>query len=326
MTSRLRRSRLADMPEDEPITVLMPVRNAAGTVGRAVGDLLAGMSPSDEFLVVDDGSDDNSASVISSFEDPRIRLVATPGLGLVGALNLGLKEASHRWVARADADDRYPPSRLSAQRQARREGVVLVTGDYNFIVDSQPIGSMPCALSHPFVIASLIHPQRVPHPGVLFDSDAVQASGGYRSDDFPAEDLALWLRLADVGDFVGVPTAVVDWTMSVGSITHTHQAVQRERTAQLLAVVFPTQQVAGISPDDALRELHSQQGTPMAAQRGVLLARDLRSLAARGVAGPAYKEVRRALSVHPIDTARALGQLAREKRRRDRLRSTLKPS
>jgi hypothetical protein len=311
------------MPEDEPITVLMPVRNAAGTVGRAVGDLLAGMLSHDEILVVDDGSDDGSASVISSLEDPRVRLVATPGLGLVGALNLGLKEASHRWVARADADDRYPPSRLSAQRQARREGAVLVTGDYNFIVDSQPIGSMPCALSHPFVVASLTHPQRVPHPGVLFDSDAVLAVGGYRDEDFPAEDLALWLRLVHVGDFVGVPSTVVDWTMSVGSITHTHQAAQRNKTAELLVDSFPIQRVAAISPDDVRKELQSQEGTPMAAERAVLLARDLRALAARGVAEAAYKEARRALVTHPMGTTRALAQLAREKRRRNRLRSSL---
>jgi hypothetical protein len=200
---------------------------------------------------------------------------------------------------------------------------VLVTGDYNFIVDGQPIGSMPCALSHPFVVASLIHPQRVPHPGVMFDSDAVQAAGGYREEDFPAEDLALWLRLAHAGDFIGVASTVLDWTMSVGSITHTHQAAQRGKTAVLLAGSFPIQRVAGIAPDDVLRELQAQQETPMAAERAVLLARDLRALSARGVAGPAYKEVRRALTVNPIDTARALGQLAREKRRRDRLRRSL---
>jgi hypothetical protein len=314
------------MPRDEPLTVLMPVRNGASTVGKALGDLIAGMSPNDEILIVDDGSDDGTASVISSFRDPRLRLITTPGLGLVGALNLGLKEASHRWIARADADDRYPRARLSAQRDARQEGVVLVTGDYNFITGGRPIGSMPCALTHPFVIASLIHPQRVPHPGVLLNRDAIQNVGGYRDDDFPAEDLSLWLRLAYVGDFVGVPNIVLDWTMSVGSITHSHQMAQREKTSQLLAASFPIQSLAGVSPDDVQRELQSQRGTEMAAVRAVLLTRDLRALAARGVAGPAYKEARRELAAHPIGTAQALAQLAREKRRRDRLRRDMQPN
>lgn len=315
------------MAAQEPLTALLPVRNGDPTVGHAIEDLLAGMSGDDELLVIDDGSQDATPALLDAIarEDTRVRVVTTSGIGLVRALNLGLRESSHRWVARADADDRYPPSRLPSQRAAVTDGAVLVTADYRVVSGGRPLGELPCALTHPFVVASLVHPVRVPHPGVLYDRDAVLAAGGYLEDDFPAEDLALWLRLAHHGTFVGAPAISVDWTMAPTSISHSNQASQRIKTTELLQSSLPLGLFANLTSSDVERELAAYSGNRLEGQRRVLLARDLRALASLGVARSAYRAAFRALAISPLQTLTAATSVKRAKRRRDQARANFRP-
>jgi len=148
------------MVSTEPVSVLMPVRNGESTLRVALADITLGLGERDELLVVDDGSQDQTPLLLAELgrAEPRLRVIRTPGVGLVGALNLGLREATNRLIARADADDRYPVERLDQQRTAAGTGVVLVTGDYRILADQRYLGDLPCALTSPFVAASLINP------------------------------------------------------------------------------------------------------------------------------------------------------------------------
>jgi len=304
----------------------MPVRNGADTIDAAISDLLPGLGAEDEFLVVDDGSEDDTETVVAlaAAVDPRIRIIRTSGIGLVGALNLGLREASHNWLARADADDRYPANRLPCQRAAVGPDVVLVTGDYRATSGSRDLGEIPCALTSPFVVASLIHPQRVPHPGVLVNREAVQAAGGYQQEDFPAEDLALWLRLARQGTFVGTPSRVMDWSMGSASVTHTRQVSQRQKTSELITSHFPVELLTSLTEADVEREVDSYRGTPLGAARRLLLYRDLRALVGRRLNPSLLRPAQRALVRSPGQTSTAAWQLWSGKRRRDATRATFK--
>lgn len=310
----------------EPISVLMPVRNGASTLTRAVTDLVAGLGPDDELLAVDDGSDDATPILLADWSrtDARIRVVSTRGLGLVGALNLGMGEARHEWIARADADDRYPLDRLALQRRALADDVALVTGDYRLTPPGGRSTYLACALGHPFVALSLINPQRVPHPGVVIRRSAVLAAGGYRDSDFPAEDLGLWLRLTSEGMFVGVGGCVVDWSMNPGSITHSRQLQQRSRTADLLRSWRPS--LLGQVTDEAVeRELALYRSASHAGERTLLLLRDLRAWQGRGTQIQGRARVVRDLLRHPASSSGAAWQLARDARHRRRERADLSP-
>lgn len=314
--------KLMPVTDLEPLSVLMPVRNGAGTIGFALQDILHGVAETDEVLVVNDGSEDGTADLLRSAaaSDSRLRVVDSGGVGLVGALNLGLNEAAHRIVARADADDRYPSDRFERQREAMADNVTLVTGDYAVTAGGGTVGDIPCALTDPFVAASLIHPQRIPHPGVMYDKDAVIAAGGYIQDDFPAEDLGLWLRLGSLGRMVGVPHRTVLWTMSKDSITHRYQAIQRQKTQRLLAQQVWRLPIARLTPDSVAEELISYNGTRLASTRRLLLARDLRSLGSLGVDTSSLREVLWGTAQTPFSSSRAVFQLVRDRWRRQRIR------
>lgn len=305
----------------ESLTVLMPVRDAESKVQLALKDLCGAMLVDDELLVINDGSADDTAAALHQVAsgDERIRIITTAGVGLVDALNLGIREASHGWIARADADDRYPLTRLNLQRSATTSDVALVSGDYRLCLADGADTYLPCALGHPFVALSLINPQRIPHPGVLFRRDAVLEAGGYVTDDFPAEDLGLWIRMSHGGRFVGVPGCVVDWSLTRGSVTHTRQAEQRRRTDKLLKSYRPAF-LDDVNESTIGSELARYANSSYSAERALLLLRDLRSWRSRGEDLRGQRLVIRELMGRPIASLTAGLRLRRDARTRGRWR------
>lgn len=98
------------------ITVLMPVYNGERYLREAIESILNQTFADFEFLIINDGSTDNSRAIIDSYTDPRIRLVDNPAnTGLTRSLNRGMRLALGKYVARQDADDISEPHRLARQ-------------------------------------------------------------------------------------------------------------------------------------------------------------------------------------------------------------------
>jgi glycosyltransferase involved in cell wall biosynthesis len=317
---------MAGRDADEAVTVLIPARNAAHCLAFAVNDLRQGLAVNDEILIVDDGSEDETPVKIGELQsqDARIRSIRTTGIGLVRALNLGLVEATNDWIARADADDRYPHDRLPAQRAARHSSLAAVVGDYHIASNSKNMGYIPCALTPPFVELSLIHPQRVPHPGIMYNRIAVLEAGSYQEAEFPVEDLGLWFRLANIGDFIGVPRPVVTWKLSQMSTSHTRQKVQRALTDQLVRdYKFP--KWTHLTEQQVVNEIQSYKGFPEWNQRLLLLIRDLVSLSHRYGRSELLKPALKEASTQPLRTASAAGNLIGQRIKRNRWRGQTEP-
>ena len=97
------------------VSILMPMRNAAPYVKRALKSILREQSISLEVIVVDDGSTDNSRAIVQSFGDPRIVLVDGPVQGIAASFNKALETATGEIIMRCDADDLYPEGRIRRQ-------------------------------------------------------------------------------------------------------------------------------------------------------------------------------------------------------------------
>jgi len=113
------------------VSVLLPVRDAAATLGACLDSLAAQTLDDHEVVAVDDGSLDGSAEVLlaRARADPRLRVVRRPRRGLVGALGVALAEARAPLVARMDADDVALPPRLALQAERlERDPAVDVLG------------------------------------------------------------------------------------------------------------------------------------------------------------------------------------------------------
>ena len=88
------------------VTVLMPVYNGAAYLREAMDSILHQTYHDFEFLIINDGSTDESENIIHSYQDSRIRYLKNEtNIRLIATLNKGLKEASGKYIVRMDADD-----------------------------------------------------------------------------------------------------------------------------------------------------------------------------------------------------------------------------
>lgn len=97
------------------VSVIIPAYNYGRFLGEAVDSVLKQTFGDLECIVVDDGSADETASVLASFTDPRMVFATTPRLGVSGARNRGLELSRGDLIAFLDADDRWRPGKLERQ-------------------------------------------------------------------------------------------------------------------------------------------------------------------------------------------------------------------
>jgi glycosyltransferase involved in cell wall biosynthesis len=98
------------------VTVLMPVYNSEAYLEEAIASILGQTYTDFEFLIINDGSTDRSASMIESYADRRLRVIhKSKNQGLIATLNEGLAESRGRYIVRMDGDDISLPDRIARQ-------------------------------------------------------------------------------------------------------------------------------------------------------------------------------------------------------------------
>jgi hypothetical protein len=195
------------------VTVVLPVRNEEAYIGRAIRSLQRQTVGSFDLLVIDDGSTDATADIVARLAaaDGRIRLLPNEGDGFVAALQTGLAHAATKLVARMDADDVALRRRFEVQlSELHRNPQVVALGTFGWRINQYglPIGRLrtgPSGRAGYYRTRALRQPVHLTHPSVIFRRDAFDAVGGYSLDYYPAEDYALWNRLADVGEVYAIP-------------------------------------------------------------------------------------------------------------------------
>jgi len=204
------------------ISIVMPVRNAAGTLRVALESVRSQTFQDWELVTVDDGSKDETAEILAAAArtDFRIRILSQPACGIAEALQRGCAAARGEFIARLDADDWSPPERLLRQLEFFERHPQLGVVSCRVKHGGDPTAQAGYA-AHVAWINSRLTPgdialrrfveSPVAHPSVMFRSVLLQQHGGYESGDFP-EDYELWLRWLDAGvQFGKVDAELLIW-------------------------------------------------------------------------------------------------------------------
>jgi glycosyltransferase involved in cell wall biosynthesis len=101
-------------------SIVMPLWNKRRTVESTMASVLGQTWRDFELVVVDDGSTDGSAELVSAFRDPRVRVLTQANAGAAAARNAGIEAARHDWIAFLDADDLWMPDHLVELDRIRR--------------------------------------------------------------------------------------------------------------------------------------------------------------------------------------------------------------
>jgi len=97
------------------VSVIIPVRDGERYIADAIGSVLEQTKPPAELLVVDDGSKDETATIVSQYSGSGVRLIQQPPRGAAAARNAGVKLARHQLLAFLDADDLWTSTKLERQ-------------------------------------------------------------------------------------------------------------------------------------------------------------------------------------------------------------------
>lgn len=182
------------------LSVIMPARNAAATIQRAVDTTLRALPPQSELLVLNDGSSDETAALLKRVRDSRLILLSSPSAsGVSASLNTLLAHARGTYIARMDADDVTLPGRFNSQLRRLRRGVDITFGGVLHFGQGlrYPYPSPPLAISPAAFPIALLIANPVAHSTMAARRSTIVDLRGYRQ--CAAEDYDLWLRSAESG-------------------------------------------------------------------------------------------------------------------------------
>jgi glycosyltransferase involved in cell wall biosynthesis len=225
------------------VSVLIPAYNAAPWIEDAVHSMLNQSYRDLEVVVIDDGSTDPTLEALARVRDPRLRVEHNPSnLGLVRTLNRAMGFATGEIVARMDADDLSPPTRLAEQIHALEHFQVDVvsSGTRDFRGDPRDPKSFEPALflpqAHEDILAALPFYNSVSHATALFRRASLEkharreltgAWALYDPSYLHAEDYELWSRLAREGlRFHNLPRVHLHRRLHSASVTISESATQ----------------------------------------------------------------------------------------------------
>lgn len=179
------------------ISVVMPAYNVGKYVMEAVDSILNQTFTNFEFIIIDDGSDDETVNVIKTYTDPRIIFIRNErNMGLIWSLNYGIELSKGTYIARMDADDISRPDRLQKQyvfMEQHSEISVLGTG---FLY--MHTGIKYCQPSdNDQIRIKLMSKSSLAHPTVMMrKSDLNNHKLSYDINYPHAEDYRLWVEFA----------------------------------------------------------------------------------------------------------------------------------
>jgi glycosyltransferase involved in cell wall biosynthesis len=120
------------------VSIIIPTYNSASYVVECLESVLSQTFTEFEVIIIDDHSEDDTVEVVKRFDDPRIRLIElSKNVGPAGSRNAGIEEASGRFMAFLDSDDRWHPRKLEIQLREMIEGSYDFTYTLYDIIDQE---------------------------------------------------------------------------------------------------------------------------------------------------------------------------------------------
>lgn len=207
------------------ITVITSCFNAEKYLHEAIESILSQSFKDFEYILIDDGSQDTTLDIIKKYSaiDKRIVVVKKNNTGLTDSLNMGLKTAKSKWIARMDADDISMPDRLMEQYKyvTSRDNVVLLGSGCVQIDEQGDVISLNQYPSHGHGLLNRLIKMKAffPHSSSFYKLETALDLGMYRERLNGAEDYDMWLRMSRKGEIACLPSPLIRLRKHTESIT-----------------------------------------------------------------------------------------------------------
>ena len=194
-------------------SVLMPTYNCGKYISQSIKSILNQTYKEFEFIIIDDGSTDNTEDIVRTFQDGRINYKKIKHNGQSSALNFGISIATGDWIAIADDDDIAVNCRFKKQfnLMISNSDIILCSSYYNIITDEGDfigIRRLPESDSEIRKVINKWDP--FCHPASVFKKEIAIKAGGYpqlKND----EDWEFWKKIINYGKVCNIPEPLINY-------------------------------------------------------------------------------------------------------------------
>lgn len=210
------------------VSIILPTHNGSKWISRSIKSVISQSYADWELLVIDDGSTDETASVVSGFavQDTRIKYIKNEvNMGIQKTLNKGLNMAIGPYIARIDDDDTWCDNdKLKKQVEfldSNADHILLGTGVVMVDENGAELFRYLLPETDAEIKSKILGKNYFVHSSVIFRKDKVLEVGGYGEgeDAKHFEDYDLWLRIGHLGKFANLPIYATAYTVRSGSIS-----------------------------------------------------------------------------------------------------------
>jgi glycosyltransferase involved in cell wall biosynthesis len=237
----------------------MPAYNAGSTLDEAICSILEQTWRDFEFIIVDDGSCDDTWPKLERYGklDGRVKVYRQDKQGMIPALNRGCRLARGDYIARMDGDDISLPQRMYRQvkfLEGRPEIGIVGTWASRIDENGLVIGEW-CPSPNPRVLKwEHFFGVCVIHPTVMMRRKILEELDFYKADAVHAEDRDLWLRASAITEFSNVPEILFQYRVWSKSTSKRFGREYKENAVKLVAFYIrellrdnpPLEAVAGL--------------------------------------------------------------------------------
>lgn len=216
-----------------PISVVMPTYNTdVPMLKEAVESILNQTFGEFEFIIIDDGSTNESTAYLDSLTDPRIRIIRNEiNLGITKSLNIGFRTAKGKYIARMDADDISLPIRFEKQYAFMESypDVVVCGTNIELIGAQSGISDNKIHDIELYKCKLLFYNPGPVHPSVMFRNDVLQKNHIQYDEDLRyAQDYAMWTTIVNYGEIAILDDVLLRYRVHNKQVTIAHTMLQNQ--------------------------------------------------------------------------------------------------
>lgn len=229
------------------VSILIPAYNVEHYVTEAIKAVMAQTYPNLEIIVIDDGSQDDTFSILNNLarQDKRIRLYRNDtNIGLIRTLNKGIDIASGEYIARTDADDITKPDWiynivkqliLHPDVMAMSAHLIKMPESTSIQTEKNPnsdIYHLP--LTHEEIYREMLFRNPMNHSAIILHTSVFREYGLRYDENYPhAEDYKLWFEISKIGRLANFNQPLLYYRIHPTQVSCSKQKIQKQTARKI---------------------------------------------------------------------------------------------
>ena len=214
------------------VSVIIPVYNGEKYLKEAIDSILGQTISDFELFVINDGSVDNSAKIIKSYSDPRIKYFENKfNLGPSNARNIGIREAHGKYIALLDCDDISLPARLEKQiNLLENDHTIGLCGTWVKAFDKNGYVVWRYPVNPDYLRCRMIFDNPFANSSIMIRRNILSLIDRHFDPKFqPAEDYDFWERLSKISEITNIPEILTLYRFHNKQISHSKNAIAKQK-------------------------------------------------------------------------------------------------